>query len=337
MVITIPAQERPLNGPRPININRDVPQVVKLLELAFGHRLDGGGQRLFSSEVGLSQPAFLWRLNPAAHKLALGYVWQENGRIIGNATLLPTRAPGRYLVVNVAVHPEFRRRGIARGLMKAVIELVEARNGQEILLQVVKDNLAAIRLYQSLQFQTVGHITTWQVSGARLRQIEPAPSNNPPPLINELSARDWKAAYRLDVLAVRPELNWPEPLPLDAYKLNFWRRLENFLNGRHSEVWATTDSANRFTGLAGIWSEWGRAHQVTLRVHPVWRGQLERPLLAKVIRRLNYLPRRNVRLNHPDDDILVNELLREANFQPRRTLSHMRLEIGKPQKVFRRI
>jgi hypothetical protein len=54
---------------------------------------------------------------------------------------------------------------------------------------------------------------------------------------------------------------------------------------------------------------------------------LERPLLAKLMRRLQYLPRRNVQIDHPDDDELVNSLLQEANFQPRRTLTHMRLDL----------
>ena len=55
---------------------------------------------------------------------------------------------------------------------------------------------------------------------------------------------------------------------------------------------------------------------------------MERPLLAKLIRRLHYLPRRNVEVEHPDNDELVNALLQEANFQPRRTLTHMRLDIN---------
>lgn len=334
MVITIPAPaqrsqgQRP-EGPRPINLNKDVPQVIQLLELVFGHKLGGSGQHLFSGEAGFTQPAFLWRLKPMSNKLALGYVWEEDGRIVGNATLLATRQKSRFLVVNVAVHPDYRRRGIARGLMQALIELTQAKQGREILLQVVKGNEAAVSLYADLRFQTLGHMTTWHNNVARLRDIESSISDyHPAQRIRELPRNWWKTAYQLDTRALPLDLNWPEPLPRDAYKLNFWRRMDNFLNGRHAEVWATTNEANQLTGLAGIWSEWGRPHQITLRIHPAWQGQLERPLLAKTIRRLRYLPRRSIRLEHPDDDKLTNELLREANFQPRRTLTHMRLDIN---------
>lgn len=327
MVITFPAGVRPFTGPRPINLNKDVPQVVKLLELVFGHRLEGSEQRLFSSEVGLTQPAFLWRLNPAANKLGLGYVWEENGRIIGNATLLTTRTPGRYLVVNVAVHPDFRRRGIARDLMESLASLVKARGGHKILLQVVKDNTAAVDLYRSLNYATLGSITTWRCATQRLRQLEPDGPNQAEPAIDELPRHDWQQAYQLDVTALPIDLNWPEPLPEDAYKQGAWRQLENFLNGRRSEVWITHNQANQLTGLVGIWSEWGQPHQMALRIHPALRGQLERPLLAKAIRRVSYLSTRNVRIDHPDDDQLTSQLLQEANFQPRRTLTHMSLDI----------
>ncbi|MCP4426623.1 MAG: GNAT family N-acetyltransferase [Chloroflexi bacterium] len=328
MVITIPASaQSSRQGLRPINLNKDIPQVIKLLELVFGYKLGGNGQRLFSSETGFTQPAFLWRLNPMSSKLALGYVWEEDGRIIGNGTLLTTSQSGRYLVVNVAVHPDFRRRGIARNLMDALIQLAQTKQGREILLQVVKENEAAITLYETMRFQTVGHMTTWHSSVSRLRDIEPTVGGRQNPVIREMPRRSWQAAYQLDAKALSPDLNWPEPLPRDAYKLNLWRRFENFLNGRHAEVWAATNEANQLTGLAGIWSEWSRPHQVTLRVHPAWQGQLERPLLAKTIHRLHRLPHRNIRVDHPDDDKCATALLREANFQPRRTLRHMRLDI----------
>ena len=80
-------------------------------------------------------------------------------------------------------------------------------------------------------------------------------------------------------------------------------------------------------GLGRIWGEWGRPHLVALRVHPQWKGQIERPLFTKIIRRLRQLPRRNVRFDHPDNDELVNNLLSEANFTKKRTLTHMRREL----------
>lgn len=331
MVITAPTQARRHSGPRPINLNKDIPQVLQLLELVFGASVDVDGRQLLTggAHVG-QQPAFIWRLSPAASRLALGYVWEADDRIVGNATVLTTETAGRYLVVNVAVHPDYRRQGIARRLMELVADLVASRNGREILLQVVKENMAARNLYRSLAYTTIGSMTAWYTASSRLRFITPAnDSSGNGPHIRELRPQEWRAAYRLDRASLHPDLNWPEVMPPNAFRTGFWRTLANFLNGRQIETWVTTNSSNELAGLGSIVGEWGRAHQAIIRVHPTWQGQLERPLLAKLIRRFHYLPHRNVRIDHPDGDEVMNELLREANFQPRRTLTHMRLDINK--------
>ena len=327
MIVTAPLQDQSKNGPRPINMNTDIPGILKLLELVFGASLDAEGRKMFAGNASaLQSPAILWRLNPAATKLSLGFVWEENGRIVGNVTVLSTETPGRYLVVNVAVHPDFRRRGIARLLMKRVEKLVRQRQGNQILLQVVKQNNAAVELYNSLNYTTVGSMTNWTASVSRLRRLELNLNTAGPP-IRELKRHEWKAAYILDLQALHADLHWPEQLKPDLYKSGFWVRLMNLLNGRQAETWVATAAKKQLVGLATISSEWGRSHEVAVRVHPSWQGRLERPLLAKLIRRLQYLPRRNVQIDHPDDDELMNALLQEANFQPRRTLTHMRLNL----------
>lgn len=327
MIVTAPTQEQPKSGPRPINLNRDVPQVMKLLELVFGSTLDSEGQRFLSDSTRASQgPSFLWRLNPAAGKLALGFVWEEGGRIVGNVTVLTTKTPGRYLVVNVAVHPDYRRRGIARMLMEQVDDLVRRRDGRQILLQVVKENTPAIELYQSLHYTTIGSMTNWHCSVARLRAIEPA-QRNPATRIRELRGSEWQQAFALDRASLHPDLNWPEMLPMDTYKMTLWGQFANFMNGRRTESWVTNDERGELTGLLNIFSEWGQAHHALIRIQPKWRGELERPLAAKMVRRLHEMPRRHIRIDHPDDDGLMNDLLRAANFTPRRTLTHMRLDL----------
>jgi ribosomal protein S18 acetylase RimI-like enzyme len=325
MVITVPAHRPAANGARPINLNKDIPQVLQLLQIAFGEALDEDGRRvlqMYTAPVG--QPAFLWRFNPAANRLSQGYVWEENGRIVGNATLLSTQTNGRYLIVNVAVHPDCRRRGIARRLMNAVADHVHQHHGHEILLQVDKDNTSAINLYRSLNYVELGTMTNWSATAGRVYALE---DNGQPVPVRELQRREWQQAYQLDCLALAADLNWPEHIPTDAYRQGLWQQLSGLVNGRAAETWVVNEG-QQLIGMASIWSEWGRAHRLTLRVHPQWTGQLERPLLAKILRRLSYLPRRRSRIDHPDDDQFTNNLLRQANFKPQRSLTHMRLNLG---------
>lgn len=327
MIVTAPSQEQSnKSGPRPINMNRDIPQVLKLLELVFGNTLDADSRRMLSQSAQASQgPSFLWRLSPAASKLALGFVWEDNGRIIGNVTILTTKTPGRYLIVNVAVHPDYRRRGIARELMEQVNRFIPARNGRQVLLQVVKENTAAIELYKNLGYRTIGSMTTWQAAISRLRSIEPE-RDQPAPPIRDLRGNEWNKAFAFDQECLHPDLNWPDLLAPDFYKVSLWNQLSNFINGRRTETWVTHDGNNQFTGLVNIYSEWGRTHEALIRIHPAWRGHLERPLFIKTVYRLKEMPRRNVRIIHPDNDELMTDLLKEANFSKQRTLTHMRLD-----------
>ncbi len=326
MVITVPAQNQPAHRLRPINLNKDVPQVIKLLELVFGKTLGEEGRWLLTGNANIDwQPSFLWRLSPGVNKLAMGYVWEENGRIIGNATVLNTKLKERYLVVNVAVHPDHRRRGIARELMATIVEMVRDRGGKEILLQVEKDNIPAVNLYQGLNFVSIGSIKTWRSSVPRLREISPVSVGHQIPFIRELRPQEWQAAFELDQSALDPNLNWPEPLSPDMYRRGFRQWVDRYFNGRHSEVWVIAGDDGQLQGLVSIWNEWSRPYIVNIRVRPHWRSQLERPLLAKAIRRLTYLSRRNVKIDHRDDDETINQLLTEANFVAGRTLTHMYL------------
>ena len=327
MIITIPAPRWPPNGPRPINLSRDVPQVVELLELAFGEKMDRDGQSMIRYGNPEKQPAFLWRFSPLHRRLAPGYVWQADDRIVGNVTLIGTKDAGRHIIANVAVHPDFRRQGIAKALMDAVMEQVRARHGEVVMLQVVRDNSAAIDLYKTLGFDDVGSMTSWRAPISRLREIPPSTEERKSPLIRPLRRRQWQEAYAVEVEGLHPDLNWPQPLQPDYYRTGFWKKLNNLLNARQQEVWVATDKNQRVVALGSILGEWGRPYQLSIRVQQQWRGYLERPLLAKLIRRLRQMSRRNTQIIHTHDDQVMNQLLREANFSPRRTLTHMRWDV----------
>jgi ribosomal-protein-alanine N-acetyltransferase len=77
-----------------------------------------------------------------------------NGRIVGY--VLFWLLPGEADVHNLAVHSEFRRRGIGRLLLQQVV--IEARRqfSTQVMLEVRQSNIAAQKLYQSMGFVTSG-------------------------------------------------------------------------------------------------------------------------------------------------------------------------------------
>lgn len=59
-------------------------------------------------------------------------------------------------MMNIAVHPDHRRQGIAEGLVDRLIEKLKARGSQSLTLEVRASNTPAITLYEKLGFSQVG-------------------------------------------------------------------------------------------------------------------------------------------------------------------------------------
>lgn len=320
------------NGPRPINPRKDIRQVLELLDLAFGPILDGYGRRVLDTRASFQyQASFVMRLSLVSKGVAPGFVWEESGKIIGNVSLMQSELAGRFLIANVAVHPDHRRRGIGRMLIQETLDYIQGLKGQEVMLQVEQNNVAAIDLYRNLGFQEIGTNRRWETSTSRLRNL-PLTEADSQYDIRPLKRQDSLAAYHLDRASMNPNTHWPAPITTEYYKAGFWRRLTDFLNGRKKETWTIAlptenPGKKQLVGLATIISEWGRPHNIELRISPSWQGQLERPLLAKVIRRLRYLRGTTIIFDHPTDDETVNNLLLETNFQTRRYLTFMHLSI----------
>ena len=166
--VTIPVQaQEPHPHVRSMNMFRDLSAVADLIELCFAETMDNDGQRYIADMRRASRDdGFLhWasHMTESASLPLTGFVWEENGRIVGNSSLIPFRDKGKriYLIANIAVHPEHRRRGIARTLTQRAINYGWSKKASALWLHVRDDNPGAIELYNDLGFQESARRTTW--------------------------------------------------------------------------------------------------------------------------------------------------------------------------------
>ncbi len=67
-------------------------------------------------------------LNDLTVGISLGFVWEEDGRLVGNVSVYPAKLPrsvgSSWIIANVGVHPLYQRRGIARKLMLRAMQMI---------------------------------------------------------------------------------------------------------------------------------------------------------------------------------------------------------------------
>ena len=59
-------------------------------------------------------------------------------------------------MMNIAVHPDYRRQGIGRDLVLALADALKEKGVRGLMLEVRQSNAPAIALYEQLGFQQVG-------------------------------------------------------------------------------------------------------------------------------------------------------------------------------------
>jgi ribosomal protein S18 acetylase RimI-like enzyme len=165
--IPIPARANAHPNLRPLNVLRDLPQVADLIELCFRQTMDRDGENYVREMRRAGREKSWMRSMENASNMPLnGYVWEQDGKIVGNASLIVFRHNRRkiHLIANVAVHPDHRHHGIARAVTAQVMERARTGGTQELWLNVRDDNPDALDLYSDLGFRERARRTQWLVT-----------------------------------------------------------------------------------------------------------------------------------------------------------------------------
>jgi len=318
--ITLPAKTNEYPQVRSLNILRDLSPVADLIELCFSNTMDGEGQRYLSDMRRASHDdKFLRWANHMAETSSVpltGYVWEENNKIIGNASLIPFRDRGKriHLIANVATHPDHRRRGIARILTQRAIEHARHKKSTAIWLHVRDDNPGAIKLYENLGFEEVVRRTAWHAG--------PDLSLSMPDMDIQIVPRhprfwtlqqDW-------LRRLYPEaLNWYQPLNFNALRpgLMTWvYLLFTDFNIRH---WAAVRGDDLLATLTWL-PQGGRTESI---YGAIGTGSDPAALTQLLIHARRAASNHStLALDYPAGE--MTEAILAAGFKPRRTLIWMR-------------
>jgi len=213
---------------RPLNTRTDLLDIANLIELCFADHMDNEGWEYVCYLRRLaSRQSSLGMIGTAEFPTSMdGFVWVENNRLVGNLSMIPfsTRLQKRVLVANVAVHPDFRRRGIGKELTQTAINDAIQHGFQSIWLHVRDDNPTAYHLYAELGFHERVRRTTWQMNPGK---VVPEHLEEDHRLQNRTS-RDWDLQRQWLRELYPSEVIWNLPLPEEQMAPGFWNGLSRF-------------------------------------------------------------------------------------------------------------
>lgn len=301
---------------RPLNILRDLPGVADLIELCFAPTIDAEGRSYVEQmrRNGRDSNFIGWasKVIDSASLPLSGFVWEDGGKIVGNVSLIPFIKNGRkiYLVANVATHPDYRRRGIARILTDAAIRRAREKRAASIWLHVRAESDGALALYHELGFQERARRTSWQTS--------PGTAIPGDLRVEKRPARDWPIQRVWLERAYPKSLNWYNQMDWDIFRPGPISALQRLMTDINATQWSVY-RADTLQGVVTCLRTFGRPDYL-------WGAFPDHPDLDAVTNLLLYIRRTlgqsaNIAFEYPTGP--VDEAISASGFSPQRTLIWM--------------
>ncbi|MBN2386036.1 MAG: GNAT family N-acetyltransferase [Anaerolineales bacterium] len=307
---------------RPLNILHDLPAVADLVEACFAGTLDADGRRYLQQmrRAGKDNSFLRWAttmVETASMPLS-GYVWEQDGQVVGNVSLIPHRQGSKrvYLIANVAVRPELRRRGIGRALTTVALEHARERHADEIWLHVRDDNPGAIALYEQLGFVAHHRRTTWLANpdrGVRLNDLGMT--------VGARQGRDWREQEHWLRRAYPDGTAWYQALPWLSLRPGLGPSLYRLFLDAEVRQWAVREDGH-LLGTLSWQAIYGQSDRLWLAATVTGGERAVTALLLNARRQLSW--RRSLTLDFPAGEYA--DPIRMAGFEARRTLVWMRID-----------
>lgn len=329
MVTTFLRQRHVQTGIRPFDPYSDLKAVVELIASAFGDKLDPAGRialeemRLVARWGGIL--GWLYWPRWSGLGTAPGFVWVEDERVVGNISL--RRALGRagFLIGNVAVHPDWQGRGIARTLMETALKAISERGGRWAGLDVRVDNQVARYLYERMGFQDVSH-TIYMLRPAGSFRSKTLPSH---PSLRSGGSRDGAALVSL-LQAVVPDVQRSLlELREDNYKLGWEQVLDRWLEGRREKWWVVDEGGTLCGAVRALHNRGRRPDRLEVLIAPEHGGRFETVLVHQGLAGLRTANRKMVEIMLAMPTASLLSALKAAGFRESRVLVQMKLDLAR--------
>lgn len=329
MAVILARQARNKAPIRPFRLAHDLPALADLVESSFGEDLRRTNSQIVVEMRDMANWGLTLRLLEMLGPPYRGLVWEEDGRILGNITMVRERK-GIWSLSNVAVAPEARGRGIASALLDGAITGLRNSGAQHLTLQVRPENQIAVGMYQRRGFVSYDRVEELLVHADRWPVTIGHPSDTV--LIRRPLREDVPGIMTL-IKESRSELS----LRLGDSREEQWQRgtlraalrsLAASLKGQQRiDLLALSDGVPAGVAWATV-RLFSLAHEIGLLVVPGAHGHVAQALLDRLFSELDPLPRRDIFASISTSQPEALEALHRVGFETVRALDRMVLTLG---------
>lgn len=328
MVLQAVREESPPSHIRPFSLAQDLDSLATLLEIAFGAELVATGSRMVEEMRRLAQWGPMLYMMPSFVSMMGGYVWLEGGRLVGNVTITPEEERGVWTMSNVAVHPDYRGRGIGGQLVDVAIAHIRKHGGRRIFLDVRHNNQPAVALYRRRGFICYDTMYEMGLLATRWPLVVGTRGEH----FRTPRMGDSRQLFHLAIEGTPALAQCYRPLKRADYArgVSYWLKSAWRLAFRGEDVIEIVGPPKgEIAAYAGVTMRLSQGqHRLRMLVRPGERGQWEEALLGELFARLRHMPKQRIvaeiSASHPE----AVAALHKYGFEEQRVLDKMVLSLG---------
>lgn len=229
--------------------------------------------------------------NPYQHMFEL-HVAEWDGKIAGLAQMSSrNHNHTRWHIENIAVHPDFRGKGIAKALLDHVFEYYNQKGALRFTLEVDVDNQPAIQLYEKTGFRKYTTLFYYKMAAKQLASFRDTETVTAPVGLRQRQPDDTDALLALYQEIVPAAIRTVEERQRQDFALNLLEQgkdwLKKTIKRGDTHHWVVEDPQHKhLVASLDILAQYRNLpHVLQLMIHPAY-SDLAEPLLKFALHQL---------------------------------------------------
>ena len=287
---------------RAFDIRKDMDAMIGLVEAAFAGELDNWGgdfrDRMKMAKQMVPLLLVLSRVSKTFQHVFDGFVWEEQGCIVSMVNVQKTGLDTkRWLIGNVATHPDYRRRGLARKLVTCAMQHAQAHGAEICTLDVRIEATPAYNLYRSLGFVHFDSTAALKLETLPQVQARPLPGYS----VRPMKLSEWQARYGLALRETPQDVQAYLPVRKADFNISpieyIITPLAQHLQKMKIYRWAVEKDGYLVGNMFLSASKKAKIHhEMNIRIDPSDRPILAESLITLALETLQAYPRNIVRI-----------------------------------------